>query len=412
MALPPGASKTASLAAAHARAQYDCPVVREFAPGRDILRSAKVIQANRGADRITAMIGDPERTPVSFLDGEPHKQRRAQIARFFTPKAMKERYRPVMEASTAKLTARLRASGREQLDLLSFELACDVTSQIIGLTNSNSRAMAQRIRKSFTNLSSVPKSPIGRFFFRLGKLFHLQLFYQLDVKPAIRARRRQPGDDVLSQIMAKKYPRKAVLIECQTYGSAGMMTTREFIVAAAWHLLEDAHLRSTFLSGGEQVQFAILDEILRLDPVVTHSHRRAIEDFTTADGQQIKAGSYYAIDLRAANLDPAIVGENPEAIDITRSSRQRMTSSWMSFADGPHRCPGAQLALHETRVFLDALLRLPGIRLANPPEPSWTGTTYELHGAYVECDRADRGGNTEPVLSAARPSLAETSQGD
>lgn len=384
----PSASKTAAIAAAEARPQYDCPVVRDFSTGRDILRSPLVVQANRGADKIAAMIGDPEKTPVSFLDGEPHKQRRGQIARFFTPKAMKERYRPVMEASTARLVTRLRRSGCEQLDLMSFELACDVTSEIVGLTDSNPRAMAQRIRKSFTTLASVPKGRIGKFLFGLDKLIRLQLFYVLDVLPAIRARRKQPGDDVLSQIMAKNYPRKAILLECQTYGSAGMMTTREFIVAAAWHLLDDAELRYAFLTGGEEVQFGILDEVLRLDPVVTHSHRRATEDFTTADGQQIKAGSYYAVDLRAANMDPAVVGENPQEFDMNRSARQRMTSSWMSFAAGPHRCPGAQLAMHETRVFLDALLRVPGIRLANPPTPLWTGTTYELHGAFVECDRA------------------------
>lgn len=382
-----GASKTAALAAAFARPQYDCPVIRDFATGRDILRSPMVVQANRGADRIAAMIGDPERTPVSFLDGEPHKQRRGQIARFFTPKAMKDRYRPVMEASTAKLIGRLRASGREELDRLSFELACDVTSEIVGLTNSNSRAMAERIRKSFTTLASVPKSRIGKFLFGLDKQLRMLLFYYLDVVPAVRARRKQSRDDVLSQIMAKNYPRKSILLECQTYGSAGMMTTREFIVAATWHLLEQPELQEAFLTGGEEVQFAILEEILRVDPVVTHIHRRATADFVTGDGNQVKKGSYYAVDLRAANLDAAVVGDDPEAIDIERAARRRMTSSWMSFGDGPHRCPGAQLALHETRVFLDALLRVPGIRLANPPEPRWTGTTYELHGAFIECDR-------------------------
>jgi cytochrome P450 len=60
----------------------------------------------------------------------------------------------------------------------------------------------------------------------------------------------------------------------------------------------------------------------------------------------------------------------------------------MTFGDGPHRCPGGQVALHETRTFLDALFRVPGIRMTRPPTPSWTGTTYELHGAIIECDRA------------------------
>jgi cytochrome P450 len=59
----------------------------------------------------------------------------------------------------------------------------------------------------------------------------------------------------------------------------------------------------------------------------------------------------------------------------------------MSFGDGHHRCPGAQVALHETRFFLDALLKVPGIHLANPPEVLWNSTigSYELRGAIVAC---------------------------
>jgi hypothetical protein len=45
--------------------------------------------------------------------------------------------------------------------------------------------------------------------------------------------------------------------------------------------------------------------------------------------------------------------------------------------------------LHETRIFIDALLRIPGVQLAIPPEVTWNERImgYELHGAYVECDR-------------------------
>jgi cytochrome P450 len=62
----------------------------------------------------------------------------------------------------------------------------------------------------------------------------------------------------------------------------------------------------------------------------------------------------------------------------------------MSFGDGPHRCPGAQVALHETRVFLDTLLRVPGVRLATEPTIGWCAPIagYEVHGAVVACDKA------------------------
>jgi cytochrome P450 len=380
-------AKTAALTEAEARPQHQGPVVGDFMFAKELLRSPAVVQAARGADEIRR-ITPPEHLSVFFLDGEMHKKRRGQIARFFTPKAMKTSYRPVMEESTAKLIARLRKSGREQLDLLSFELACDVAAKIVGLTNSEPRAMALRIRNSFTTLKEIPKGHVVRFFFRLKKsLLQLNVLVR-DVLPAIRARRKQREDDVLSLLIDEGYTTKSMFIECQTYASAGMMTTREFIVLACWQLLENPEVKERFIAADERGQYAILEEILRLDPVVTFVHRRADADATLEDGRTVKAGEYYTVDLRAANRDEAIVGADPENFDIDRAARQNMSSSWMIFGDGPHRCPGAQVALHEARVFLDSLMRLPGVRLANAPTPYWTGTTYELHGAFIECDRA------------------------
>jgi cytochrome P450 len=379
-------SRTAALAAAEARPQYDCPVVSGFAAGRDLLRHPAVLQAGRGADRIPR--DRPDQLPVFFLDGELHKLRRVQIARFFSPAAMTERYRSVIDGSTAKLVGRLRASGREQLDLLSFELACDVASEIVGLTNSHRRAMALRLRAAFDTLAGRPKSRLGRAFYSARRGFRALQFYGLDVLPAIRARGRARQDDVISLLLDEGYSNRAIFVECLTYGSAGMMTTREFIVVAAWQLLEDAELRASFLAGDDEAQFAILYEILRVDPVVTFLHRRATQDFTGPNGEAFAAGQIYAIDLRTANLDEAATGGCPHALDPGRARRRRMSAAWLSFGEGPHRCPGWQVAMHETRVFLDALLRVPGVRLAVPPTPTWTGTTYELHGARVECDRA------------------------
>ena len=60
------------------------------------------------------------------------------------------------------------------------------------------------------------------------------------------------------------------------------------------------------------------------------------------------------------------------------------------FGDGPHRCPGSQVAMHETRVFLDRLLRVPGIRLVHAPQIGWSEMlmSYELRGAMIACDRS------------------------
>jgi cytochrome P450 len=174
-----------------------------------------------------------------------------------------------------------------------------------------------------------------------------------------------------------------ILIECMTYAAAGMVTTREFIVMAAWHLFERPELRADFLAGDEARQFAILNEILRLEPIASLLYRRK-------PGQPDAGEVKYALDLRSIHADEAAVGPCPHALDPDRAQRTRTNGSFLSFGAGAHHCPGRQVALHETRMFLDALLRVPGVRLERAPDIGWSEMlmSYELRDAVVACDRA------------------------
>jgi hypothetical protein len=378
--------KSAALADAEAKPEAGFAPVTDFALARDIMRSAAVRQ---GMDNDYFADKEPSKVPVIFLDGELHKKRRAQLARYFTPKAIKDRHRKVMDDTTAELMAQLRRNGRGQLDVMSLRLASDVAAEIVGLTSSDASAMSDRLRKLF---GASSKAKGGSLRARMGKLEHVLRtlwFLRSDVRPAIRDRKAEDRDDVISFLVREGYSEQEILVECMTYATAGMITTREFIVMVAWHLLDKEDLRRQFLDGDEEVQFAILDEILRIDPVAAYVYRRAEEDTVISDGKVVKAGEQFLVDIRNINLDEEATGACPFAIDPERSKRQRMPSNWLSFGDGPHRCPGAQVAMHETRVFIDALIRVPGIRLARKPTMGWIEEIngYELHGAIVECDR-------------------------
>jgi cytochrome P450 len=76
----------------------------------------------------------------------------------------------------------------------------------------------------------------------------------------------------------------------------------------------------------------------------------------------------------------------PHRLDPDRRIRgQRMPGSLISIGDGPHRCPGAAVALQESAIFLEQLFRIPGIRLASAPSIQSNPLTegYELHGVIV-----------------------------
>jgi len=363
--------KSACLAARHMAVPDGVRRVECFADARDILRNPASRQGGAGAEHVD--VGDPEQVPVFYLDGEMHRKRRAAIANLFTPKAIATRHARVMEQTTDALLARFRTRGRGRLDAISFELAVAVAAEIVGLTESPSWQMAPRI-DALLRSALAGKGLMAK----LASAVHGLRFYWQDVRPAIKARRRQRRDDIISQTLDKGYSTRAIMIECMTYATAGMVTTREFITMVAWHLFDRPDLRRYFLDSDEAGQFALLEEILRLEPVAAMIQRRADDN-----------GDRAGIDIRAVNADPAVVGTCPHRIDPGRARRQGQNGGYMSFGDGPHTCPGRQVAMHETRIFLDRLFRVPGLRLLQAPDLGWNQLLmgYELRNAWIGCER-------------------------
>ncbi|MCA9661220.1 MAG: cytochrome P450 [Myxococcales bacterium] len=354
--------------------------VRDYESARAILLDKSLLQAGAGADRVD--VSDPEKTPVFFLDGAPHRQKRANIARFFTQKAINERYQAIIDRETSRLLGQLRRDGKARLDIISFELTVAVAANIVGLTNSDVPRMARRLARILAATSYRKRASLQRLKIGLGKTVSALGFYARDVLPALRARRQEPADDLLSELIAKRAPLKTIMIECMTYAAAGMVTTREFIVMAAWHLFDNPELRADFLAGDEARQFAILNEILRIEPIASVLMRRS----RGAPGGDVT----YGLDIRAVNTDEEAVGACPASVDPERPEKTRSNGAFLSFGAGAHHCPGKQVALHETRIFIDALLRVPGVRLERAPEVGWSEAlmSYELRDAVVACDRA------------------------
>jgi cytochrome P450 len=86
----------------------------------------------------------------------------------------------------------------------------------------------------------------------------------------------------------------------------------------------------------------------------------------------IPAGALVKVDVQPAKTDSAAAGACPFKVDAGRDVRaSKASGSLMSFGDGPHRCPAAAVALQETAIFLERLLRVPNVRLTQPP--TWGG---------------------------------------
>ncbi len=371
-------------------------ISKSFEFSREILRSPDMRQAGASADSIK--VDNPDHTSFFFLDGDVHKRRRASVAPYFTPKAILTRYNPLMERTMTEMIAEFRRTGSANLDVIALELAGAVALEILGLTESDRTKTVQLLKKLMGSSNSFDKRPLYRFindkllgpFHKARRGFLAKKLYTDCIVPAAKARKSEPKNDVISYMVQHDYSVKAMIIETMTYSGAGVSTTREFMQVAAWQMFDHPDLKERFLAENENGQFNIIHELLRLDPVAGYLYRRTNQDLQLKSAGSLPKDQLLAVDIRASNQDPASVGENPYAIDPDRAEKTKQLPTWASFGDGPHRCPGAQVALHETRIFLNHLFRVPGLKLEKAPDIGWSMGTqgYEMRNMMVSCTRA------------------------
>ena len=373
-------------------------VVRSFDLARQVLRDPDgTAQAGFGADLVQA---DSQRArearpgrsrramrpPILFLEGAQHREQRRATARFFAPKVTED-YREMMEVLAARLVSELRPDRSVDLSRLSMRMAVEVVARVVGLTASSRSGMSRRLGAFFAGDPLAPRSGPAGWLRTARTGTAITSFFWLDVLPAIRARRRRPQEDVISQLLGEGFSDFDVLTECLTYGAAGMVTTREFICVAAWHLFDDPALLARYRAGDREERQAVLQETLRLEPVVGHLYRRLRTPLVVSvDGaeQTLPAGALVDLDLRAANADRATVGDEPLGLCPGRPLPRAVPPALMSFGDGHHRCPGAPIAIMESEIFLSALFAS-DVVADGPPRVAWNPVSqgYDLDRLMV-----------------------------
>ncbi|MFE4663541.1 cytochrome P450 [Streptomyces sp. NPDC056716] len=365
--------------------------VRGYDEARAVLRSTATVQAGLGIETVEKLPPSVRR-PVLYRDGPEHREHRRQTARFFTPRRVDEHYREVMVRVAQARLDRLRADGRARLSELSFDLAIEVACAVIGLTDSRP-GIKRRLESFFPERFGRPGLTSLHGVYWMARLNTNWLrVYLGDVRPAVRARRRARRDDLISHLIDEGCSSGEILGECLTFAAAGMVTTREFISAAAWHLFSEAELLARYRAAEEPERLAVLGEILRLEPVVGRLSRRTTAplDLPGAGGERVTvpAGEQIDILLDHTNVDERTVGSRPRCLRPGRAMADGAGAPGLSFGDGPHKCPGLHIALLETDVFLSRLFALPGVRMAAPPTIGFIDGigSYELRHCVVEVD--------------------------
>jgi cytochrome P450 len=178
--------------------------------------------------------------------------------------------------------------------------------------------------------------------------------------------RRDPGADLLSSLVTMVDDDGGGLTETELRATAalvvgaGFETTVNLIGNGAALLF--AHPDQRRLLGEDPSLWPnAVDEVLRVDPPVQRTGRRAKRD-TTVHGVPVAEGEWLILLLAAANRDPRVFPE-PHVFDVTRPNAR----DHVAFASGIHFCLGAALARMEGEVALRALFeRFPDLAPAGP----------------------------------------------
>lgn len=371
--------------------------INSFDLAKQILRGRHTIQAGFGGEIMRQQPSSAiQNLPVLIQEGAEHTKQRTEIARFFTPKTVNTKYFDLMDSYSDQLMNEIKQKKVVELSDYTLKMAVKVTANIVGLTNSNASGLSRRVNH-FLKLDADAADHfdwslrlISRF---IRSQFHVFSFLFLDVKPAIRARKKSRQDDVISYLLDKEYSDMEIMIESVTYGTAGMVTTREFITVAAWHLLSNEELRTKFLNGNQAERYQLLEEILRNEPIVGKLIRKAVENIPIKQEKPeqelvIQAGDIIELDILSINSDPSAVGEHPSCVVPFRQLKKKTLPPVMSFGDGHHRCPGAYTAIQESDIFLRKLFALDGLRLVSKPTTDYVQIIqgYELRNFKIQVD--------------------------
>jgi cytochrome P450 len=347
-------------------------VLARYADVQAVLRNPRFTQSGF-AERMARSLGSGPLTEclgrwLLFRDPPDHTRLRALVNQAFTPKAV-ERLRPTIQGAVDTLLTSVEPTGRmDVIADLAYPLPVQVICALLGVPEADraefavwSAALAESLDALSTHEVDVVRrgesATIG-----LGAYF----------RDLVRARRRAPGDDLLSALIAARdgadrLDEDELLATCILLFFAGHETTVNLIGNGVFALLRHPLELQRVRDDPALIDNAV-EELLRYDAPLQRT-ARTIEDDVCIGGTRVPRGQRVMLLLGAANRDPRRF-HAPDRLDVGRADARHH----VSFGGGIHYCIGAPLARLEARVAIESILRrLHGLRLAEEA-PTWRRT--------------------------------------
>jgi 2-hydroxy-5-methyl-1-naphthoate 7-hydroxylase len=309
---------------------------------------------------------------LSTTYGSAHTRLRQLVAKAFTPRRV-EAMRPAVEKIVAGLLDRLATCAPgEVVDLkarFAHPLATEVICDLIGIPTA-ARGTILRGGEAVVDTTMSEEeiaASVGRVLQEMSAL--------------VEAKRREPGDDLTTDLLAAREDDGSRLSESEMVGTlllllgTGTEPVTNLVTNCVFALLSRPGQLDLIRAGRASWRDAI-EETLRAEAPVAHlPFRFAVEDIEI-EGVTIRAGDPVLMNFAAMGRDPARHGATASRFDILRPSKEHL-----SFGYGIYRCIGMPLGRLETETAVATLFeRFPDVALAVPPAEVKPQSTFIMNG--------------------------------
>jgi cytochrome P450 len=304
--------------------------------------------------------------------GKDHVRLRRLVGKAFTPRRT-QLIRPRILELTEQLLVGLEAAGPEEVvDLrgrFAYPLPAMLVADLIGMSE-QARAETAKVVDMMVDTTVSPEQAQA-----------ILLGWRGAMADHIAAKRREPGEDITSDLIAAQDEDGSRLSEVELTDTifailgAGSETTINFFDNAITALLTHPD-QLALVTSGQASWDDVIDEVLRVEsPLANLPLRYAVEDIEL-DGVTIPQGDPILINYAAVGRDPALHGDSACSFDITRADKEHL-----SFGYGPHFCLGASVARAVAQIGLSRLFeRFPDLALAVPAEDLQPLPTFIMNG--------------------------------
>ena len=300
-------------------------------------------------------------TPPSLLSVEPpeHTRYRKLVTRVFSVKAVRGLQDRTQDIAD-QLLDDLASSDDGTVDLVERYCALlpvTVIAEILGVPHD------QRDKVLEFGEGAAPSLDLGLPLGRFRAVERSLRAFERWLDDHIAAVRRNPGDDLLSQLVLAQDDDGVELTDLELKATAGLVLAAGFettvnLLGNGIALLHEHPEQLELLQEKPDLWSRAVDEVLRYDPPVLLTGRSVVND-TVLGGREVPRGSVVTTLLAGANRDPDVFAD-PQRFDVSRENADQH----VSFSSGRHYCLGAALARMEGEVGLRALLtRYPNLTL-------------------------------------------------